>query len=79
MLPLTFADDKDWELISGGDVIETSGVKAIAPGKPVQLFVTKADGSKLTIDAKHTMSADQIEWFQKGSALNLIKEKVVSA
>ncbi|SAM06675.1 hypothetical protein [Absidia glauca] len=79
VLPLTFADEKDWELISGGDVIETSGVKAIAPGKPVQLLVTKADGSKLTIDAKHTMSADQIEWFQKGSALNLIKEKVVSA
>lgn len=79
VLPLTFADEKDWELISGGDVIETSGVKAIAPGKPVQLLVTKTDGSKLTINAKHTMSADQIEWFQKGSALNLIKEKVVSA
>ncbi|ORZ15737.1 aconitate hydratase [Absidia repens] len=79
VLPLTFANEKDWELISGGDVIETSGVKDIAPGKPVQLLVTKADGSKLSIDAKHTMSSDQIEWFQKGSALNLIKEKVVSA
>ncbi|KAI8081484.1 aconitate hydratase [Halteromyces radiatus] len=79
VLPLTFANEKDWELISGGDVIETSGVKDIAPGKPVQLLVTKMDGSKLTIDAKHTMSADQIEWFQKGSALNLIKEKVGSA
>ncbi|CAO3620877.1 unnamed protein product [Cunninghamella blakesleeana] len=76
VLPLTFANENDWEKISGGDLIETSGVKGIAPGKPVKLLVTKTDGSKITIDAKHTMSADQIEWFQKGSALNLIKEKV---
>ncbi|KAI9305096.1 aconitate hydratase [Cunninghamella echinulata] len=79
VLPLTFANENDWEKISGGDLIETSGVKGIAPGKPVKLIVTKMDGSQITIDAKHTMSADQIEWFQKGSALNLIKEKVSSA
>ncbi|ORX54440.1 aconitate hydratase [Hesseltinella vesiculosa] len=70
VLPLTFADEKDWERISGGDVIETIGVKDLAPGKPVQLLVTKTDGSKMIIDAKHTMSHDQIRWFQKGSALN---------
>ncbi|KAI8369515.1 aconitate hydratase [Radiomyces spectabilis] len=75
VLPLTFVNEDDYKLISGGDSIETVGVKDIAPGKPVTLIVTKADGSKINIDAKHTMSKDQIEWFQKGSALNLIKEK----
>ncbi|KAI8066864.1 aconitate hydratase [Gongronella butleri] len=76
VLPLTFANEADWERISGGDLIETVGVKDIAPGKPVQLIVTKQDGAKITIDAKHTMSADQIEWFKEGSALNLIKKSV---
>ncbi|KAI9265191.1 hypothetical protein BDA99DRAFT_559264 [Phascolomyces articulosus] len=56
-----------------------SKIKDSTPGKPVQLLVTKEDGSQLIIDAKHTMSVDQIEWFQKGSALNLIKEKAESA
>ncbi|KAF7723871.1 aconitate hydratase [Apophysomyces ossiformis] len=79
VLPLTFANEQDWQKISGGDVIETVGVKGLAPGKPVQLLVTKQDGSKLTIEAKHTMSVDQIEWFQKGSALNLIREKATQS
>lgn len=79
VLPLTFVNENDYEKISGGDVIETRGVKDIAPGKPVTLIVTKLDGSKLEIPAKHTMSNDQIGWFTKGSALNLIKEKAAQA
>nr|ANJ04986.1 aconitate hydratase [Rhizopus delemar] len=68
--PLSFVNENDYET-SGGAVIEPVGVKNIAPGKPVQLV--KPDGSKFTIDAKHTMSQDEIGWFKKGSALNLIK------
>lgn len=79
VLPLTFVNENDYEKISGGDIIETRGVKDLAPGKPVQLVVTKTDGTQVTIDAKHTMSVDQIEWFKKGSALNLISEKAKSA
>lgn len=75
---MTFANEDDYQLISGGDLIETVGVKDLAPGKPVKLIVTKPDGRQLTIDAKHTMSVDQIEWFQKGSALNLISEKAAA-
>ncbi|CAM0135764.1 unnamed protein product [Umbelopsis sp. WA50703] len=76
VLPLTFVDENDYEKLTGGDVIETIGVKGIAPGKPVTLVVNKKGGDQLEIKAKHTMSVDQIEWFRKGSALNLIKEKV---
>ncbi|KAI8997597.1 aconitate hydratase [Pilobolus umbonatus] len=79
VLPLTFANENDYELINGGDIIETEGVKDIASGRPVKLIVTKPDGSKLSIETKHTMSADQIEWFTKGSALNLIKENISKA
>lgn len=76
VLPLTFANENDWEKFSGGDIVETVGVKGIAPGKAVTLVVKKQGGEQFEIEAKHTMSTDQIEWFQKGSALNLIKEKV---
>ncbi|KAI9250330.1 aconitate hydratase [Sporodiniella umbellata] len=73
VLPLTFVNETDYDQISSGDVIETVGVKNIAPGKPVQIIVTKPDGRKISIDSKHTMSEDQIQWFKSGSALNLIK------
>lgn len=79
VLPLTFSDENDYEKLAGGDIIETVGVKGIAPGKPVTLVVKKQGGELVKIQAKHTMSTDQIEWFQKGSALNLIKEKVAQA
>ncbi|KAI7870575.1 aconitate hydratase [Spinellus fusiger] len=79
VLPLTFDNESDWEKISGGDLIETVGVKELAPGKPVQLIVTGENGKQITIQAKHTMSDDQIAWFKKGSALNLIKENAVKS
>jgi aconitate hydratase len=31
------------------------------------------DGSKETIDLKHSYIAEQINWFKAGSALNLIR------
>ncbi|KAI8643205.1 aconitate hydratase [Parasitella parasitica] len=79
VLPLTFKNDADYEKINGGDVIETEGLKALAPGSPVKLIVTKPDGSKILIDAVHTLSADQLQWIREGSALNLIKKNVGSS
>ncbi|OBZ84979.1 Aconitate hydratase, mitochondrial [Choanephora cucurbitarum] len=76
VIPLTFKDDADYEKIHGGDVIRTEGLTQLAPGSPVQLIVTKPDGSQLTIDAVHTLSHDQIQWIREGSALNLIKKNV---
>ncbi|KAI9255919.1 aconitate hydratase [Helicostylum pulchrum] len=79
VLPLTFKNDADYEKINGGDVIETQGLKNLAPGSPVKLIVTKSDGSKLSIDAVHTLSEDQLQWIREGSALNLIKKNVAAA
>ncbi|CAO3656039.1 unnamed protein product [Mucor hiemalis] len=76
VLPLTFKNDTDYEKINGGDVIETEGLKNLAPGSPVKLIVTKPDGTKLSIDAVHTLSEDQLQWIREGSALNLIKKNV---
>ncbi|KAI8327233.1 hypothetical protein BD560DRAFT_418379 [Blakeslea trispora] len=79
VIPLTFKHDTDYEKINGGDVIHTEGLKQLAPGSPVQLVVTKSDGTQLKIDAVHTLSHDQIQWIREGSALNLIKKTVASS
>ncbi|KAI9475842.1 MAG: aconitate hydratase [Benjaminiella poitrasii] len=76
VIPLTFKNDSDYEKMNGGDVIETEGLKHLAPGSSVKLIVTKPDGNKISIDAVHTFSEDQIQWIRAGSALNLIKKNV---
>ena len=43
----------------------------MAPGAPVECRVKHADGSGETLQLNHTFSASQLEWFRKGSALNL--------
>ena len=43
--------------------------------KPLTIAVKHADGSEDSIVCNHTYNAQQIEWFQSGSALNLIKQQ----
>ncbi len=31
------------------------------------------DGSSDTVEVRHTLNADQVEWFKAGSALNVLK------
>ncbi|RIA86089.1 aconitate hydratase [Glomus cerebriforme] len=76
VLPLIFKNEKDYELFSGGDIIETVGVVGLEPGKDVIVKVKKYGIDKeFEVVTKHTMSKDQIEWFKMGSALNLIANK----
>jgi aconitate hydratase len=42
----------------------------------VQCVINKADGSKVTFEALHTFSDEQVEWFKAGSALNIVRAKV---
>jgi aconitate hydratase len=43
----------------------------MAPGKPVDGIVKHADGTTETLKLNHSFGASQLEWFRKGSALNL--------
>ncbi|KAI5954187.1 ACO2 [Candida jiufengensis] len=77
MLPLTFTNESDYDLISSGDVIETIDLKDMISkngnnGGNLKLLITKKDGSNFEIEAKHTMSKDQVEFFKAGSAINYI-------
>ncbi|MGZ3739409.1 MAG: hypothetical protein ACXVB9_08560 [Bdellovibrionota bacterium] len=75
LLPLTFANPADYDLVKEADKISITGLTSIAPGKDLSCTLTHADGSKNTITLKHTLNAEQIAWFKAGSALNVLKSK----
>jgi aconitate hydratase len=76
MLALTFADKADYDKIQEDDSIDIVGLTEFAPGKPLTLVFTHADGSKDEILANHTYNEQQIEWFKAGAALNIIRKQV---
>ena len=75
MLGLTFATESDYDLIQEDDTFNFVDLNAFAPGKPLTIEAIHADGSKDIIIANHTYNNSQIEWYNEGSALNLIKKQ----
>ena len=49
------------------------GLADLAPDEPVTVEVTTPGGAVWSFEGLHTLSADQIAWFQAGSALNIIR------
>jgi len=72
ILPLTFANPKDWDLFEQSDRVSVLGLNGLAAGKPVDVVIHKADGKEIKIQANHSMTAQQITWFKAGSALNAL-------
>ena len=72
VLPLTFVDPADYEKFCENDKVSITGLDSLAPGKNVSVQIKHSDGTEGNIETKHTMSAQQIEWFRAGSALNKI-------
>ena len=72
ILPLTFADPKDYDHFEQEDRVSVKGLQGLAPGKPVQVVIQKKDGKEVTIQANHSMTEQQIVWFRAGSALNAL-------
>ena len=77
MLGLTFATESDYDKIQENDTFNFVDLADFAPGKQLTLELVHADGSKEMISLNHTYNASQIEWFEAGSALNLIKQQAV--
>jgi aconitate hydratase len=71
LLALTFGDPADYDRIDAEDRLSLLGLAEMAPGTPVECRVKHADGTRETLQLYHTFSASQLEWFRKGSALNL--------
>ncbi|KAK5668233.1 Aconitate hydratase mitochondrial [Batrachochytrium dendrobatidis] len=74
MLPLTFADPKDYDRVDPTDKVSIIGLTTFTPGKQLILRAHKQDGSTLDIKLNHTFNAGQIGWFKAGSALNMMAQ-----
>ena len=75
VLPLVFADAKEYDKVQEADRISITDLAKLAPGAPVSVVLHHADGSEERIQARHSLNAEQIEWFRAGSALNVLKRQ----
>ncbi|KAH7389550.1 mitochondrial aconitate hydratase-like protein, partial [Phaeosphaeria sp. MPI-PUGE-AT-0046c] len=78
IVPLTFANEGDYDLFDACDEVSTRGLLDVlrSGGKgQVELVIKKKDGSEKTVQTKHTLSQDQCGFVLAGSALNLLAMK----
>ena len=74
ILPLTFEDPADYEKVREDDRVSIVGLRELAPGKPVKVILHHSDGTEDVLWCRHSLSAEQIEWFKAGAALNLMRD-----
>lgn len=74
MLALTFADPADYDRIREDDRFDILGLTAMSPGKPLTVVLHHADGTSDEFFVNHSYNEKQIEWFQAGAALNLMRD-----
>lgn len=72
-LPLTFVKAADYDKVREDDRITIKGLKTFAPGKNLHAMLKHSDGSTETIELTHSFNAEQIKWFEAGSALNKLR------
>jgi aconitate hydratase len=75
MLGLTFVNPADYDKIQEDDNIDILNLTTFTPKKNLTIVLNHKDGSIDKFEVAHTYNQAQIEWFKKGSALNLIKEQ----
>ena len=73
-MALTFQNPADYDRIRADDRLSLVGLTGMAPGKPVECLIKHTGGTSETLRLNHTFSASQLEWFRKGSALNLFHQ-----
>jgi aconitate hydratase len=76
MLPLTFKNPADYDLIREDDRISIAGLNTFAPGKPLKMIIKHSDGTQHECELNHSFNETAIAWFKAGSALNLIGKGV---
>jgi aconitate hydratase len=78
LLPLTFADPSIYDQIEEEDRISILGLATLATDEPVHCRISKPGGVSVEFQCLHSFSPNQIEWFRAGSALNVIRQRVVT-
>ncbi len=75
MLALTFDDESDYNLIQEDDLITFVDLDQFEAGKQLLIELKHSDGTNDYISLNHTYNSSQIDWYDEGSALNLIKKE----
>ncbi len=75
VLPLTFARLSDYDQIEEGDQFTLLDLESLGPNSVHQLLVQKTSGSRVKIPVAHSLNAEQVQWFWKGSALNELRSR----
>ena len=73
MLALTFSNESDYDLIQENDLISFIDLKDFSPSRHLKIRLKHDDGSFDVIKLNHSYNSSQIQWYNLGSALNLIK------
>jgi aconitate hydratase len=74
VLPLWFSDPATYDEIGETDRISILGLDQLAPDRPVDCLIRRADGSTVAFTCTHTLSPEQVAWFRAGGALNIIRQ-----
>jgi aconitate hydratase len=73
ILALTFKELADYDRILEDDLISLIGLKDLSPGKPVKCILHHNEGTEELLSLQHSYSESQLEWFRRGSALNILR------
>jgi homoaconitase len=80
MVPLTFAEEKDYDRIDAGDEVSTVGLYEMLQSGgqgEVSLRVRKLEtGEEFLVPTKHAITKDQAGFILAGSALNLLSKGI---
>jgi len=76
MLPLTFKNPADYDLIREDDRVSIVGLASFPPSKLLKMIVKHADGTRHECELNHSFNETAMAWFKAGSALNLIGKGV---
>ncbi len=72
VLPLVLVDPADYDQVQEKDRVSITGLADLAPGKNLGVTLHHEDGSTHSFEVRHSLNADQVEWFKAGSALNVL-------
>ncbi len=73
ILPLTFADQADYDKIEENDILQLNGIREqLAVGTPITATIIKNSGDKYDIILNHNMSEEDIEIILAGGRLNMV-------
>merc|ERR1711977_161616 len=78
VVPLTFANESDYDLMKACDEVETVGLLDVlkSGGQGSVELIVRRDGKEVArVKTKHTLSKDQCGFVLAGSALNLLARK----